>query len=164
MGLFATDWRKQVERLLPSFKRGTSTIDWLTSLVVPLFTNGTTWDAFDTEIRKRARFNGQKMVLQAALNDIFGVISAPYIIVESQHSVVVNVFIYNEGEGLNRFSYNEGETTPPLYTFNESETPDTFDFLVKIPSGIHTAELERRVTEETRTYKLAGKTFDVITY
>lgn len=164
MSLFTTDWRVQITRLLPSFKRGTSIIDWLTSLVAALFTKGTEWDTYDTEIRKRARFNGQKMVLQAALNDIFGVTSAPFILVESQHSIVVNVFIFNEAEGLHRYSYNEGEFTPPLYIFNESETPDAFDFLVKIPSGIHTAELERRVTEETRTYKLAGKTFDVITY
>ncbi len=164
MGLFGTDWRKQVERLLPSFKRGASTIDFLTALCAPLFTNGATWDTFDTDIRKRARFNGQKMVLQAALNDIFGVISAPFILVETQHSVVVNVYVYNEGEGLTKYSYNESETTPPIFTFNESELPDSYDFLVKIPAGIHTAELERRVREETRTYKLAGKTFNVITY
>jgi hypothetical protein len=162
MSLFATNWRTQIERLLPPFKRSVSVLDFLESLLVGLATAGSTWDAFDIEIRKRARFNGQKIVLQAALNDIFSVSG---IIIETQTSLIQKVFTYNEAEVIPPiYSFNESESIPTIYTFNESEIPDDFDFIVLVPVGIHTAELERRIREEVKTYKLAGKLFDYQTY
>lgn len=164
MGLFQTTWRTQVEKLLPPELRSGSVIDFLTSLVHPLQVTMDANEAFDFDIRLRAKFNGRKMILQAALNTIFAQ-PANTIIVETQFAnIAYNNYIYNESEGITIFTYGEAESSNTMYTFNESEPISTFDFLVKVPIGIYTAELDRRIRAEVKLYKLAGKTFDVVTY
>lgn len=164
MGLFQTDWRKQVTNLTPPEKRSASFIDWLTSLVDPIQIVMDANEAWDEEVRRRARYNARKMVLQDALNTIFGQ-PANSIIVETQTSMAYNNYVYNEAEGIDLFSYNESEFgSRPIYTFNDTEAVDTYDFLVKVPVAIYTAELDRRIRAEVTQYKLSGKSFNVVTY
>lgn len=166
MSLFSTNWRIQITRLLPARKRSTSVIDWLTALSEPVETKSTEMAAFDAEIRKRALWNGQIVVLQAALNNIFGVVSAPFILVETRISLAGIQYTYNSAEGLNPwYVYNETEGNyDTAYFFNNAELDDGNDFVVRIPAGIYTAELDRRIKAEVRTYKLAGKSFTTETY
>jgi hypothetical protein len=42
--------------------------------------------------------------------------------------------------------------------------PVDYDFLIKIPSGIDNAELERQVSAQATLYKLAGTKFLITTY
>lgn len=160
MGFFSTNWRTQVNKLLPPEMRSNSLVDWITSLINPIQTvmdNNLFWES---DIRKRARFNSQKLVLQAALSYIFSM----SIIVETGTSPAYNNFVYNESEGINQFSFNETESNLPIYTFNDTEVVDAYDFTVKIPIASYTTELERRVKAEVTRYKLGGKTFNVVTY
>jgi hypothetical protein len=144
---------------------GTGVKDFLAALVKPLQTMTNSLLSFETQVRKRSKFNGQKMVLQAALNDIFAVAGPDYIIIETQTSIGVNAYLYNEDElSITRYSFNEGEGDT-LYIFNEGEVVDSpvYDFIVKIPVAIYTAELERRVRAEIlRIWPV--KLFNIITY
>jgi hypothetical protein len=143
---------------------GTGLKDFLSSLVKPLQTNTDSLDDFETEYKKRAKFNGQKIVLQAALNNIFGVLSAPFIIIETNPDIGFNTYFYESSE-LSPLYFYESSETDPVYFFESSElNTEDFDFKVLIPSGIHTAELERRVRAETNLYKLAGTRFIIETY
>jgi hypothetical protein len=161
MGLFNITWRTQVTRLLPSFKRIENFIDFLTSLVKPLDTKATEWVTIDADFRKRAKFNGQHLVLAEGLNNIFGVTG---IRVETVSSVGIINYTYNDSEGVDPwYVYNNTENQIFNYFYNSSEIVD-HDFVVLIPVGIYTAELDRRITEEVKTYKLAGKTFITQTY
>lgn len=164
MSLFNINWRTQVTNLLPSFKRSTSVIDYITSLLEPLKTAAITWFAFDVETRKRAKFNSQIIILRAALNNVFGISVAPFIDIQNNTSIGQTIFIYNSAEGFNpTYIYNSNENRTN-YFFNSAEVGSTFAFTVLIPVSIYTAELERQVTAEVESYKLAGLSFDVQTY
>jgi hypothetical protein len=164
MGKFSITWRKQVENLLPVFKRSTSIIDYLTAMIDSVDVKSAEMSTFETDIRKRAKFNSQIIVLQAALNNIFGVTVAPWILIETKTGVANLVYIYNEAEGRPpTYIYNEAEGNT-VYIYNDAEITTSVNFIVKIPIGIHTAELERRVKNEVNTYKLAGRTFTITTY
>lgn len=163
MSLFNINWRTQATNLLPSFKRSTSLIDYITSLLEPLKTKASEWFSFDVKVKKRSKFNGQIVVLRAALNDIFGVSSAPYIDVETETSLGTHNYIYNDSENETLYFYNDSENKP-VYIYNSSEITDGNDFTVKIPTSIYTTELDRRIKAEVTIYKLAGKQFKTVQY
>ena len=164
MSLFNTTWRTQVNNLLPNDQRIANLKDYITSLLEPLKTKGTEWFGFDVEIRKRAKFNAQILVLGSALNELFGVSSAPFIFIETVAGVGSTEFIYNAVEALDpSFIYNQSENIP-IYTYNLAEINDDYEFVVKIPVGVYTAELNRQIINEVNIYKLAGKRFITETY
>lgn len=139
---------------------GSDLKDFLAALVKPLQTASDSLDDFETEYRKRARFNGQKIILQEALNDIFGVTG---IYIEHNQDIGENLYFYEEAELSPVYFYEESENDP-VYFFEPSEVTMDYDFTVFIPTGIHTAELERRVRAEVNLYKIAGTTFNIDTY
>jgi hypothetical protein len=143
---------------------GTSLKDFLASLVIGLQTNGDSLKIFETGEKKRATWNGQKMVLQAALNDIFGIATAPYIIIETNQGLGNNLYFYEPSE-LSPVYFSEPVEADPVYTFEDSETgPIDEDFKILVPIGIDTVELERQIKAQTNLYKLAGTRFIIQTY
>ena len=145
-------------------KTGTQLKDFLAAIVSPLQTNTNSLKTFETEQTKRAKWNGQKIVLQAALNDIFGITSAPYIIIETNPDIGDNTEFYEPSE-LSPVYFSEPSENDPAYFFESSELSiNDFDFTVRIPVGIWTTELERQVKAQTNLYKLAGKIFILNTY
>jgi hypothetical protein len=164
MSLFNLNWRTRVTNLLPSFKRSTSLTDFITALLEGLNLKAQEWFAFDLDVRKRSKFNSQVIVLQAALNNVFGISLAPFILVETVASFGQSVFIYNSAEGfLPTYIYDQSESNT-VYFYNSSEITTGWAFIVKIPIGIYTSELDRQVSAEVRTYKLAGISFSIETY
>jgi hypothetical protein len=159
-------WRDEVTKMLPPSVRMANMIDWFASLVSPIQTGSDNIDLFEIDIRRRMKYNGQIMVLQASLNEIFGITVAPFIRVETNlDAAAIPAFFYNEPEGI-----------PTSYFYNASEIPDTTffspdpdlntipSFRVLIPSGIYTTTLEENVRTETQLYKIAGKLFTIIQY
>jgi hypothetical protein len=143
---------------------GTSLKDYISALLKPLQTNTDSLKTFETENKKRAKFNGQKIVLQEALNNIFGVSVAPFILVEINPGIGGNTYFFEPAE-LQSVYFSEASELAPINMYEASElTSVEYDFKVRIPVGIHSAELERRVRAETTLYKLAGTKFIIETY
>lgn len=166
MSLFTTVWRVQVTKLLPPQLRSQSLTDWITSLVQPLQVVISANVPYEEETRRRAMYNGQKIVLQDALNVIFGQAPNTIYILTNQDPVVLE-YIYNEAEApLVTYTFNEPEVDDPFFVYNEAEAGGggSYDFIVYVPVGIFTTELERRIKAEVNAYKLAGKTFTIQTY
>jgi hypothetical protein len=139
-------------------------VKFITALLEPLQTLSTGMKTFETEQLKRAKWNGQKIVLQAALNDLFGITMAPFILIETNQSPGQNTYFYEESESVPVYFHEEIEGDP-VYFFESSELPVIdYDFKVLIPVGIWTTELERRVKASTYLYKLAGPKFIIETY
>lgn len=86
---------------------------FLYSLLEPLQTLTDELKTFETGEKKRARWNGQKMVLQAALNDIFGVTSAPFILVETIIPPYTYFFEPAENNPVYFFEWLEEFVIPP---------------------------------------------------
>lgn len=145
-------------------KTGTQLKDFIAALVNPLQYNTDLLKQFEIDQTKHAKWNGQKIVLQAALNDLFGITVSPFIIIETSTSTGFNTFFYEPLE-LSPVYVSEPSENDPLYIFEPSEIPIyEVDFTIKIPASIWTLELERQVRSQTNIYKLAGKTFNIITY
>lgn len=165
MSLFNINWLQVAKDITPSKLRSSSFTKFLRSLLHPLNQKSSENISFDNEIRKRSKFNSQIIVLRAALNNIFNISIAPFILIGSVNNK--GVFIFNESEGSPEFIYNEIEGNP-LYIFNAAETvndiTENVDFVVQVPDTISTPELLSRVEAETRLYKLSGKRFTVKEY
>lgn len=140
-------------------KTGTQLKDFLAGLTEALQTNGDSMVDFESEQIKHAKWNGRKIVLQAALNDLFGVTSPPYIIIETNQDIARGLFFFEDVE-LQPVYFSERIENDPIYFFEESEVLAVdYDFKILIPSGIWTTEVERRIKAYTRLYKLAGPKF-----
>ena len=143
---------------------GTQLKDFLAGLVKPLQTNTDLLLTFETQVTKESHWNGRKIVLQAALNDLFGIASAPFIYIEWNRSVSQNTYFYEPSESQPVY-FSESSENDPVYFAESSElgTGD-YDFIVWIPTGIWTTEVERRIKSYTTIYKLAGPKFIIDTY
>jgi hypothetical protein len=129
---------------------------YIVSLLAPLQTQTDAMKIFEVGELKRAIWNGQKIVLQAALNDIFGITSPPYILVENNQDLGVNLYFYEPSESQPVY-FSEPSEVDPVYFFEPSElSPIDYDFKILIPTGIWTTELERQIKAQAKLYKLAG--------
>lgn len=142
---------------------GTGIKDFLSALVSPLDDASADMLDIETEYSKRARFNGQKIVLEAALNDIFGVTTPPLIYIESNRDIGSSLYFFEPAEGSPVYFFEPSEFDP-VYFFEPGDSTSDYDFTVFIPVGIHTAELERRVGAETTLYKVIGTRFEILTF
>lgn len=137
---------------------------FLTGLLASLQTVTNGLKTFETQELKRSRWNGQKMVLQEALNDLFGITSAPFILIETNQDLGQNTYFYEPIEDVDVF-FSEVSENDPIYFFEGAEVGGSdYDFKVLIPAGIYTTELARRVSAQTYLYKLAGPKFIIETY
>lgn len=129
---------------------------FIASLLAPLQEKTNETKTFEGEQLRRARYNGQKIVLQAALNEIFGITAPPYIIVQTNPSIVSNTYFYEPSEETPIY-FSEPDEMEPVYLYEPGELlVEDYDFSVSIPLGIWTAELERQIKAETLKYKIAG--------
>ena len=161
MGLFAANWKTQVEKIQAPVYRTGALLDFLRALGGQLQYSNDIFNTFDATVRKQSLWNGQKIVLQAALNDYFA-LAANTIRVNTNLTTAL-IFTYNEAESQTTFIFNEAEATKK-YVYNEGEITNTVNFTVQIPIGIYTAEMIRRVSSITTLYKLAGVTFNTASY
>jgi hypothetical protein len=145
-------------------KLSSSLKEFMFSLASPLQDSLDDMSVFEADTIERTKYNGQKIILQAAVNKIFGITVAPFIIVETNNDPAVALYFYQPSE-LSPVFFSQPTEGDPVYFFQPGEIPAAYyDFLVKIPVGIWTSELERQVGAQTSLYKLAGKVFKIITY
>lgn len=164
MSLFTLNWRTQITNLLPSFLRFENVIDFITALTEPLTTKASEWATYDTLVRRESLYNGQVIVLTAALNKIMGITVAPFIQVAPSVTITsANVYIYNDSEASDLYIYNSVESND-VYFYNETETAESGSFTVRIPAAIFTDEADRQITKAVNLYKIAGKVFITQSY
>ena len=157
-------WRKEIEKMLPPALRGLSFMDFIGALVKPIQTVSDEVVIAENEIRIRLKYQGQIMVLQASLNEIFAVTAAPFIRVETnQDPAATPSFVYAVSDGIPTMSIEVSGVT--AYISPDPTQSNTIpDFRVLIPVGIWTQDLEDKIRDETQLYKIAGKLFEIITY
>lgn len=143
---------------------GTGLKNFISSLVKGLQTKTDEVAPFYVNLFTRASYyNGRKMVLQKALNEIFA-LAVNSIRIESNRVASTAAFIYESSESTQTY-FKESTEAIQTYVYESSEfVASAADFTVKIPVGIYTAALDRAVSAEVTLFKLAGKTFVVITY
>ncbi len=171
-----------IERYLPLVLRNPKHLAWLNSLMKPIETLKNDFLVFVKWARREARMNGQVIVMQDYLNDLFDTELRRIRIYDNsgREFIIsdVNFFVVPSDESL------ENKTVPPLYIPSETDFNFDVDFVVKVPfnqsnrdfiiSDVNSfifpivvngavspmsvvAEIERTV----KKYKIAGKTFEI---
>lgn len=163
MSLFNINWKNQVTNILPPDVRSDQMINFVTALLKPLAQDSIEMTAFDLDQRTRVKFNGQKIVLQAALNYLYGVVTEPPIYILTTTGTGATAYVNNLSEADPGYVYNASETTPG-YVYNKSEAQTAIDFVVYVPASIYSAELERRITASVQLIKVGGVDFEVEQY
>jgi len=163
--LLDMDFRIQAQMLLPPRLRSTSMVDFLGSLLKPL----TSLLAGDKDeiigVATRAQWNGQKMVFQAALNYVFGITIAPFIIIETIEDTNVTMYAYSTASTNQNYAYPKGfYFTSWAYPKAVASTPTGYDFLVKMPAAYATTENLALLEQQVKLIKVTGKTYEITTY
>jgi hypothetical protein len=163
MALFTTDFKIQAIKILqPVLRYGQAFTDSLKAAANQINAGaGTIMSTFETNVLIQAKYNGQIIVLRAALNQYFSV-SGIYIV--TNNNLVNFFYVANDAENQPRFIANQAEGNP-TYIANSSEIVlPIYDYTVFIPIGIYTTELNRRVVSVVKLFSIAGKTFNTLTY
>lgn len=161
MSLFDTTFRKQVFDYLPPVLRNSELVDYLYSLLIPIESRLIDDTAFEAENRDETRYNGQKIVLQAGINEIMGVTIAPFIIIVPRKTFLgIAPLILNESEvDETARIVNETESEETMLIINNSEeTVFDEDFVVEIPASLSTSAFDERVDAKITRMKAIGLT------
>jgi hypothetical protein len=147
----------RINDIAPSLKH------FINALVYPLQSLTNENEILFNQYRADQYRNGQKMVLQKAINDVMGY-PANEVIIQTTQNFSEPVFFYEfigEPE-FPVFIWEEGELDT-FYLYDVTEIgSEQGDFLVLVPAAHATPDEIRHITSLTQLYKLAGKTFAIV--
>jgi hypothetical protein len=140
---------------------GTQIKDYLSSLAYPLQQKADEQETYYNTLLSFSKRNGQKMIMQRALNEIFGQ-AANYIYIIWGDRVDTSAYTFNNAEADSMWVSNSAENAPRYVIGINEPDASPIDFSVCVPNAIYTAELVRRIKYEVNRIKLAGMRFEVI--
>ena len=150
MSIFDLNYNLLVREYLPPDKREDKAVSWLTALLEPLQTlHDDTYLVYKPDVTGRAKQNGQKIILESILNEVFSVVGPQFIYIDNTGDNITADIFYNESEALPPFIlHNESELEPPVYFNNEVELTNNKEFIVYVPLAIYTAVGEPAIKYE----------------
>lgn len=150
-----TDILTQVNELATTLKQ------FISGLVYPLQSLSDASNTVYEEYLLDAKRNGQKMVLQKAINTIMG-FAADTVYITTNTDVASQLYFYQASENFPVY-FSEPSENDPVYFYNNGELGGNgADFTVNVPAAQNTTENIRRITALTNLYKLSGKTFSIV--
>lgn len=159
MSYFSNSMRYMIKSILtPPARAYESFIDWIESLLAPLQDYFNEFATHDELQRARVRFNGQVIVMRAALN---------YLTNRDDIEIVVNRrssegFFYLESETSEAPQYLFIETeAEPLYSFFLEESDAAFTFVIKVPAPLTNAQREL-IQSEVDTFGLPIQNYTIL--
>lgn len=146
-----------IQMLMPSILQKPRHLAWLKALLAPLMEIHEEFKIFRVEFNRRLRYNGQVIVLENLLNNLFD-IDDRGILVQTNPSGLSQIYLFNKEENqVPNYIYQKAEGKP-IYIFQKNENlQQIWDFEVIVPDGILTAEQERQLKAITNKHKLDGK-------
>lgn len=188
MRIYNIDFYKLVKNLLPQFlqKKGvlswvdtsnffwvtsdgqawntgeaTRHLQWLKSLVAPLFSLNAIFGVYVDEVRAQLYMTGQVIYMEHYLNDIFDNNARRIYIEDGDASLPL--IMYNKDETDSFTIYNKSENQTDSILLNRSDLENQVDFKIKIPwENIPTIE-KNKMAAHVNKYKIAGKRFSINT-
>lgn len=150
--------------LLPPVLRGEKLQAIVKALIKPLQTLNDEFVIYINDTFYLISFTGQVIYLEKVLNDLYDS-SLRRIYIQNGTLLGLPPYIYNVVENRERYIYRKNETNPnQLYLRNIQEYTSSNDFIVFVPSGINTPQLETQIKAIVNRYKLAGKRYSIQTF
>lgn len=145
-----------IEMLLPELLRKSRHLAWLNSLLKPLKETHEAFVLYRHEFNKSLRYNGQVIILENLLNNIFDSQDRG-IVVKTNPSGVAQVYLFNKNDNQPVYVAKKSEDQP-VYIYQKNENIlQVWDFEVIVPDGILTSEQESQLKSIVNKYKLDGK-------
>lgn len=153
--IFSWNIRAWSELVYPPLLKKARQLAYVKVLLAPLQTTFDSFAAYRVATLKKMRYNGQTIILENLLNDMFDSTDRGIRIITTYDISLPNyIFLSTESNPLYVFKSTENQ---PLYVANSFEYGVNYDFIVRVPLGILTADQEVRLKAITTYYKLAGK-------
>lgn len=149
------------KQMLPPFLRKDKMLAWVRVLLAEVGVLNTLLLNYRTATRDAISYNGQTMVLEAALNARYED-AAGGIYIQNDAGINSYVFYGSENQGSWGYTYFGSEPEEPTYTYFGSESVQDYDFIVMVPAATTYNESEMR--GYVNNYRIAGKTFSIETY
>lgn len=136
-------------------------LQWLKTLVTPLFYLNTLLAEFVNKIRYKMYLTGQVVYLEHYINDLFDNNFRRIYIQDGDASLPL--FLNNKIEGDTFDIYNKSEGQTDAILLNRADFASQVDFKVKIPwENIPTSE-RNKIKAYIDKYKIAGKRYSINT-
>lgn len=166
MSIYSIDWDAFVSDYLPPNKREPQTLAWLKAVFSPLATlHQDTFVTFKNFVEDRAKHNGQRIVMESILNNIFAVPGPNLIYIDNSGDDATGNLFFNESEGLPPVTlYNQSEGQAPFYFINEGEVTNNRGFVVYVPSATYASAGEDAIKSEIDRLKPYGTFYTIIQY
>lgn len=124
-----------ISALLAPAHRSIEVVSYLKASFAPLITIQNDFHEFYEEKKYELIFNGQVIMLEHLLNDLFDEVNREIEIDDSEQTI--NVYWFNNSdENEENYLFNAAEVSDPYYLFNSSEYDADTDFIIKIPNTV----------------------------
>lgn len=151
-----------INQLIPFVLRRPKMVSWLLACLKPLEPLNDSFQQFAEETPINATYNGQTIILQYALNWIFGTPQGT-IWIENVNNTLTTTYIFTNAESQpERYIYLASEAAVPTHIYQNQEFSTSEDFIVHIPTAM--ASFQGFVRIVVDRIKIAGTYYIVNTY
>lgn len=159
MGIFDIDYNKFIVQLKPAKLRKKKVKAFAKVLVSPIVLLYNRFLSFRASTLYELNHNGQVCRLEGLLNDQFD--NSPRRIYIEDAPIILPLYIYRRAEAKPRYLRRRSEAMPK-YIRRSTELSKGGSFIVKVPvSLVFDLSMMKALIDK---YKLAGKTYKIITF
>jgi hypothetical protein len=154
--------KKIVKRLTPPFLRNTFSLAWLESLNKPFETVYNEFTNYRNQKRIELAYNSQTIMFEKLLNDKYDPVLRR---IKLSNSIETSLYTYLSEEGQEPiYLFNIVEDETPVYLNYEGEnSTDLTDTDFRVFYPLTMSGSTSQIKSSIETYRLAGKTYQMIT-
>jgi hypothetical protein len=166
MSIYNLDYSIFANEFLPPDKRGTVQNAWQKAVVTPEQNlHNDVFLTYRPDVIARSKHNGQKVVMEAVLNETFNIVSLPFIYIDNTGDDVNPITFFNINEGYPAVTfYNDNESQPVVSFFNETEAEQNNNFKVYVPAATYTAQGVAKIAAEVDRLRPYSTNYTIISY
>lgn len=166
MSVYTVNFNDFVTDYLPPDKREPVNKAFLSACLEPLATlHNDTYNVFKPDIIDRTKHNGQRILMESILNDVFSVTAAPFIYIDNSGDNITPDIFFNEAEGLPAFIFfNEAEGQAPAYFNNEAEVTNNRNFVVYVPAAVYASVGEPAIKQQVDRLRPYSTFYTIVQY
>lgn len=166
MSLYSLDYNIFINEFLPPDKRAPIMKAFLGANLTPVNTlHEAVFTTYRPEVLAKTKHNGQKIILEAVLNEVFNTTAPALIYIDNTGDDKPPLTFFNQFEGYPQITfYNQSEGQPGATFYNQSEAEANNDFIVYVPAAIYSAVGVAKIRAEVDRLRPYSTNYTVISY
>ncbi len=158
--IFNWDINNSAQQDMPPQLQKPKHFSWLKALLFPILSLKETFIQYRLDTLKKMHYNGQVIVLENLLNDLYDA-TLRRIRIVTTYDLLAPPYLLQQNENQPLYVFTQAEYTanplmPKVYLHNESELNSLYDFIVEAAAGSLTAIQIVRLKGTVNYYRLAG--------